>query len=154
MTVIARINVKPATLAGAAVDRSVILATIEELDAYVRALLDEHDVPIVYVAHPVSGDVGANIKAAFGWMEWLLRRWPRVAWIAPWIVDAHVLDDGDELDREAGLVRDEAVVGLVDALLLVGGRVSAGMERERAAALLAGAAAIDFTAAGARPPRL
>ena len=134
-------------------DRALVMDTVDELDGYLKSLIDQHETPVVYVAHPVSGDVPANIKAAFGWMSWLLRRWPRVAFIAPWIVDAHVLDDGDPLEREQGLRRDEAVVGLADAVLLVGGRVSVGMERERITALTAGGDAVDFTRAGASPPR-
>lgn len=142
----------PAFPEAVAVPCTITLSTVDELDAYFKSLVDRYPTPVVYVAHPVGGAVAANIKAAFGWMSWLLHRWPRVAFIAPWIVDAHVLDDGDPIDREAGLLRDEAVVSLADSILLVGGRVSVGMERERIAALHAGGDAVDFTRAGASPP--
>lgn len=133
-------------------DRALRMSTVDELDTYLRTLIDDYETPIVYVAHPVGGDVPANIKAAFGWMAWLLRRWPRVAFIAPWIVDAHVLDDGDPMEREDALRRCEATVAHAHALLLVGGRISAGMERERICALNSGGDAVDFTRAGASPP--
>lgn len=147
--IVGRINVRTPTL----VPGTVTATTVDELDAYFKSLLDRYETPVVYVAHPVAGAVAANIKSAFGWMEWLLHRWPRIAFMAPWVVEAHVLDDGDPLDREDALLRGEAIVSLVDAVLLVGGRVSVGMERERITVLKSGGDAVDFTRAGASPPR-
>lgn len=146
--IIGRINVRTPTL----VPGTVTVSTVDELDAYFKSLLDRYETPVVYVAHPVGGAVAANIKSGFAWMDWLWRRWPRVAFMAPWIVEAYVLDDSDSLDREDILLRGEAIVGLVDAVLLVGGRVSVGMERERITVLKSGGDAVDFTRAGASPP--
>jgi hypothetical protein len=135
-----------------AVPCTVTLSTVDELDAYFKSLLDRYETPVVYVAHPVAGAVAANIKAAYGWLEWLWRRWPRIAFMAPWIVEAHVHDDTDPDDREGALLRTEAIVSLADAVLLIGGRISVGMERERICALHSGGDAVDFTRAGANPP--
>jgi len=151
--VVGRIKVRPP----AQRQQEVVVETVDELDDYLRALLDRYETPVVYVAHPIGapgpGGVAANIKSLFGWMEWLLRRWPRIAFIAPYIVDAHVLDDADPIDRGDALVRCSAVVGLADAILAVGGRVSVGMEAERITCVQAGGDSVDFTRAGASPPR-
>jgi hypothetical protein len=55
-------------------------------------------------------------------------------------------------DRALGLARDEAVVARCDLLVLVGGRVSEGMARERAAAKSASRAVLDLTSLGEEPP--
>jgi hypothetical protein len=105
--------------------------------------------PVLYLAHPVGGDVDGNLARALRWLAWTRRTFDDVTIIAPWI--ASVLsgeDDSDPAQREAGLVDCEAVVQLCDAIVLVGGRISSGMERERAVA----SAVIDWTSAGAEPP--
>lgn len=128
---------------------------LEEVVALVESLAVERGgPPVVYVAHPVSGDVEANLTNATMWMAMLLRTYPHVAWVAPWILDAQVLDDADPEQREAGLVRDQAVVRRADALLLVGGRLSAGMAREVEAAHTGHVIVVDATALGYEVPHV
>lgn len=88
--------------------------------------------PVLYMAHPVSGDVKANIHRALNWLSWLRRSFPETTFIAPWIVGIMSgEDDADPAQREAGLVDCCAVVERCDGIVLVGGRVSTGMARER-----------------------
>lgn len=128
---------------------------------------------IIYVAHPLrplDHDVAirtgipdrimswaealrvetrANLDRALRWMAWLRRAFPRVTFIAPWI--EHALsgdDDTDPAQREKGLHDDCAVVERCDGLVLVGGRVSSGMQRESGSAQ----AVYDLTPLGNEPP--
>ena len=104
---------------------------------------------VLYMAHPLGGDVEGNLKRAMRWLQWLRRSFPETTFIAPWI--AAVLSGGDETDpkqREAGLIDDCAVVALLDGIVLVGGRVSPGMERESACH----AVVFDLTGLGDEPP--
>jgi hypothetical protein len=85
---------------------------------------------VVYLAHPVSGDVPGNLARAKRWVRWIESTYPDVAVVAPWIVACEIWDDADPAQREAGMMRDLAVIGRCDELWLVGGRLSAGMEIE------------------------
>jgi hypothetical protein len=65
------------------------------------------------------------------WLSWLRRSFPETTFVAPWI--AAVLsgeDDGDPKQREAGLVDADTLIPRVDGVVLCGGRISSGMERE------------------------
>lgn len=104
---------------------------------------------VLYMAHPLGGDVDGNLKRAMRWLHWLRRSFPETTFIAPWI--AAVLagaSEDDPAQREAGLVDDCAVVALLDGIVLVGGRVSTGMEREAACH----AVVFDLTELGSEPP--
>lgn len=90
-----------------------------------------------------------NLHRAMRWLMWLRRSFPGVTFIAPWIAAvAAGDDDADPAQREAGLVDAEALIPRLDGAVLVGGRVSSGMERERRSARLA----IDLTDLGEEPP--
>ena len=41
--------------------------------------------PIIYVAHPVSGDVKANCDKVLRWLRWLTEVDPSRIYIAPWV---------------------------------------------------------------------
>lgn len=105
---------------------------------------------VLYLAHPVSGDVAANVERGKRWLRWAQRVFSGCAVIAPWMQAIEVIgdDDANPEHRERGLRRDEAVVACCDGVILVGGRVSAGMARERAAARHV----IDLTLLGDEPP--
>lgn len=104
---------------------------------------------VLYLAHPVTGDVPGNLAKAKRWLRWAQTAFATCAVIAPWIAWIDLGDDdGDPAVRERGLQRDEAVVSRCDAILLVGGRVSTGMAREAKAAK----ATIDLTVLGEEPP--
>lgn len=104
---------------------------------------------VYYMAHPLGGDVDVNMKRAGRWLSWLRRTFPKVTFIAPWI--AAVMSgesDDDPAQREAGLVDAVAVVAVCDGVVMVGGRISSGMERERQAASWE----LDLTDLGDEPP--
>lgn len=108
---------------------------------------------VVYVAHPVAGDVQANLQRALRWLAYLSKRLPHSAVIAPWI--ANIMsgeDDGDPVQRARGLAHDVTVVKRCDVLVLVGGRISSGMAMERDAMIVAGGKVFDLTAMGDEPP--
>lgn len=104
---------------------------------------------VIYMCHPVAGNVDSNISRALRWLAWLRKSYPETTFIAPWI--AGILageDDDDPVQREAGLVDCEAVIALCDAVILVGGRISSGMARERSGSRRV----IDLTHMGEEPP--
>lgn len=107
---------------------------------------------VVYMAHPVAGDVEGNLRRARQWVRWLEHNYP-VAVVATWITECEIWDDGDPLQREAGMARNFAVIEKCDAVWLVGGRLSNGMAREREHALLFGRQVHDLLHLGQEPPR-
>ena len=103
---------------------------------------------IIYVAHPVSGDVKANCDKVLQWLRWLTAADPSRIYIAPWVgeVLAHLdLDPIPDDFYDRVLSDDEEVVSRCDGILLVGGRMSTGMTRELAAARRADKAVFDMT---------
>ena len=115
---------------------------------------------IIYVAHPVSGDVKANCDKVLEWLRWLTQVDPSRIYIAPWVgeVLAHLALDpipADFYDRV--LSDDEEVVQRLDGILLTGVGMSgpyrrpngllksSGMTREVAAAALAGGKVFDMS---------
>lgn len=115
--------------------------------------------PIIYVAHPVTGDVKANCDKVLRWLRFLTEVDPSRIYIAPWVgeVLAHLdLDPipADFYDRV--LSDDEEVVARLDGILLTGigeegpyrrpnGLMkSSGMTREVAASVLAGGDVFDM----------
>lgn len=108
---------------------------------------------VFYVAHPVSGDVDGNVKRALRWLRYLRKHDDGNAYIAPWI--AGIMcgeDDSDPVQRERALQDCEASAAKCDGIILVGGRVSSGMAREREAVINAGGKVMDLTGIGAEPP--
>lgn len=103
--------------------------------------------PIVYVAHPVSGDVRANCDKVIGWLRWLTRVDPSRIYIAPWLgeVLAHVdLDPITPDFYNRVLSDDEEVVARLDGIALFGGTMSNGMKREVAVAAMHGKQVFDL----------
>lgn len=115
--------------------------------------------PIIYVAHPVSGDVKANCDKVLKWLRWLTEVDPTRIYIAPWVgeVMAHLDQDpipADFYDRV--LSDDEEIVARLDGILLTGIGLdgpyyrpngfmkSTGMTREVAAAALSGGSIYDM----------
>ncbi len=109
---------------------------------------------VFYVAHPVSGDVDGNIKRALRWLRYLRHSDNANTYIVPWV--AGIMsgeDDNDPAAREAGLVDCETAAAKCDGIVLVGGRLSTGMAREKAAVVAAGGMVFDLTGMGIEPPR-
>lgn len=113
------------------------------------------NVNVWYLAHPVSGDVPANLARAGRWLRWLRLRCPHVTIIAPWLgpLLAGLENDSDPADRERGLRDCCAVVERCDGIILCGGRVSSGMQREVDALCAHGQGYVaDLTSLGDEPP--
>jgi hypothetical protein len=115
--------------------------------------------PIIYVAHPVTGDVKANCDKVLKWLRWLTEVDPTRIYIAPWVgeVLAHLDMDpipADFYDRV--LSDDEEIVARLDGIMLTGIGLSgayyrpnglmksSGMTREVAAAVLSGGEVYDL----------
>lgn len=135
--------------------------------------------PVFYVAHPVAPpcacpatspldqlQIACNVMRAKRWIRWLAER-ADVALCAPWIPYVETLPESPEW-RARGLLDDEAMAARCDGIILVGGRVSSGMERETRAVIAArwissgayldgdtdflATLAVDLTALGSEPP--
>ncbi len=111
---------------------------------------------LIYLAHPVSGDVPGNLARAKRWLKWACLSFPDDEVIAPWITECEIFDDADPEQREQGLQRCERVVERCHVLILVGGRISSGMQREADAARAARyrTRVIDLTHLGDEPPEV
>jgi len=106
---------------------------------------------VVYLAHPVSGDVAANLARARRWLRWIYDNFD-VAVVADWIVCCEVLDDSNPAHRAHGLAMDRTLVEICDEFWTVGGRVSTGMQSEERIALAANVIVRDLTWLGEEPP--
>ena len=100
---------------------------------------------IVYLAHPVAGDVESNLERAKRWMKWVETHHPSFAVIADWIIECQIWDDSNPEHRAAGFRRNLAIIERCDELWLVGPRVSSGMAKERDHALRFGLRVRDLT---------
>ena len=99
---------------------------------------------VIYMAHPVSGDIPGNLAEARRWVRALEELFD-VAVVASWITECEVWDDADPAERAAGLERDKAVIERCDELWLVGPRISTGMAVELTHARLHGVAVRNLT---------
>lgn len=107
---------------------------------------------LIYIAHPVSGDVAANLANAKQWLRWAHIEHPCCAPIAPWIPACEVFDDSDAQAREHGLLCDMAIIERCDELWLCGGIVSAGMRIEQEHAMRHRVIVRNLTGLGVKPP--
>lgn len=111
---------------------------------------------IAYLAHPVSRDVPGNLAKAKVWLQWLQKRYPDRAFIAPWIdwIEYCGDDDNDPVQRELGMECDFIVVSRCHEFWPVGGRMSAGMQREKNVAIINGVDICDQFLRCEVPPRI
>jgi hypothetical protein len=109
---------------------------------------------VLFMSHPVAGDVPANLARARRWYRWLQWAAPDCAIVCQWLTAIEVLgeNDADPVQRERGIRRSELVAQRCDGVLLVGGRVTEGLRREAAACVLGGGGVHDFTYLGDEPP--
>lgn len=113
--------------------------------------------PVVYLAHPVGAPtvdgIHANLARARRWYWWLRQQtdWSiSISWMAEVLA---CLEAGavETEERVRGLANCTAQVERCDAIVLCGGRVSAGMAIERDHAIANGVRVIDLTNRGEEP---
>lgn len=98
-------------------------------------------IPVVYVAHPLGAgpDRESNRKKASVWAAWIAKTF-RVAVVADWIILSGEWDESPE-NRDLGPKLDFALVELCHVVVMVGPRVSLGMQLEAGQAR----AVVDWT---------
>lgn len=115
-------------------------------------------ITVWYLAHPVGAadraGVAANLARAGRWLAWLLAHEPDTAVTAPWLATmlAGVQDDCNPEHRARGMRDNLAVASAMDGIVLVGGRISSGMQSELDAVTAAGGCVSDLTWLGEEPP--
>lgn len=107
---------------------------------------------VAYVAHPVAGDVERHLAQARRWLRWLIDTHPSIAFAIPWLPYVEVSDDTNPAHRIRGVEDDLAMLDRCDQLVLVGGRLSPGMELEVSRARHRGLPVIDYLHLGPLPP--
>jgi len=108
-------------------------------------------VRVIYLAHPVAGDVKANLASARRWIRWIVDNYTDIAICAPRIPYVESLRDECVQDRLRGTRDDLEILARCDEVWLVGDRVSSGMEAEKTVAMKLGKPILDLTGKGLGP---
>jgi len=86
---------------------------------------------IVYIAHPISGDVAGNLEKIGQIVREINLTERNVVPFAPYWLDCHALDDTIPAERERGIRNDqELITRCVDEVWCYGDRISNGMKAE------------------------
>lgn len=87
---------------------------------------------IVYIAHPISGDVAGNLNKICRIIRNINLTEPDILPFAHYVTDCHCLNDDIPEERERGIKNDIALLraGFIKELWLYGDRISNGMRAE------------------------
>lgn len=87
---------------------------------------------VVYIAHPISGDIKANINRILTIVREINIEQPDIIPFAHYIVDCQALDDDIPAERERGIKNDTELFKrkFIDELWLYGQKISKGMWAE------------------------
>lgn len=87
---------------------------------------------IVYIAHPVSGDVKNNIDKITKIVREINLTDSKTTPFAPYLADIMALDDAQIMERNRGMKNNKSILksGLVDEIHLYGNRITNGMLKE------------------------
>ncbi len=87
---------------------------------------------IVYIAHPISGDIEGNLQKIIEIVRVINLSEPDVLPFAHYWVDCHALNDNISEERDRGIKNDIALLkaGFINELWLFGDRISVGMKHE------------------------
>jgi len=87
---------------------------------------------IVYIAHPISGDIMGNTNRIIQIVHDINLTRLDVVPFAPYLVDVLAMDDNDPQQRSRGIENDIAILksGAVNELWIYGPKISGGMEAE------------------------
>ena len=93
---------------------------------------------IVYIAHPIGGDVVGNLEKITSIVRNINRTQPNIVPLVPYYADCLALDDTNPEERARGLQNGQAILksDAIDELWLFGDRISDGMLREICTAAL------------------
>jgi hypothetical protein len=94
---------------------------------------------IVYIAHPIAGDVAANLASIRTIVKYinLSPKYSTVVPFVPYYCDVVSMDDNVPTERERGLKNGQQIIsrpGMIDELWLCGKTISPGMKQEAFAA--------------------
>lgn len=84
---------------------------------------------LVYIAHPLRGDLELNLRMAARWVRWAAVE-KGVCPVAPYIAFCAALDDHSEEERKLGMELDLLILERCDELWLCGPHTSDGMKDE------------------------
>jgi hypothetical protein len=109
-------------------------------------------VRVLYLGHPVKGDVPGNVAKTKRWLKFLMDQLPGVAINCLWLpmIDCGNGANQEEIDR--ALRDDVEMARRCDGILLTGGVVSSGMAEERDGCNEEGGEVFDLTHLGSEPP--
>lgn len=87
---------------------------------------------VVYIAHPISGDVIDNLNKVLDIVKELRFDRKDIIPLAPYLISCVLLDDSIPEHRSAGIDYNRRILesGIVDELWLYGDRISNGMKEE------------------------
>ena len=95
---------------------------------------------IVYIAHPIGGDVEGNLAKLREVVRGINKHYSNIIPFVPYYSDVVSMDDNNPADRERGISNNLQVLssGVVDALWVIGDKVTKGMQSEIDTALMNG----------------
>lgn len=87
---------------------------------------------VVYICHPIGGDVENNIKKVIAICREVNLTEPDVIPFVPYLSDLYALDDSIQSERERGMKNGLSLLkkGFIDEIWLYGNRISNGMRAE------------------------
>ena len=87
---------------------------------------------IVYIAHPIGGDVAANVQKILAIVKHINMTMPDIVPFAPYIVDVLAMNDDVPLERERGIRNCFVILNseMVDQVWLYGHTITPGMKAE------------------------
>lgn len=87
---------------------------------------------IVYIAHPISGDIKGNLEKIMNIVRQINLEEPEVLPFAHYWLDCHALDDDNPEERKRGIKNDIELMtrGFIDEVRLYGDKISSGMRDE------------------------
>lgn len=105
---------------------------------------------IVYIAHPIGGNVKENLEDIVRILRAINLLTPvdvKIIPVVPYYSDILALDDGNPLERKRGIENGIALIetGVFDELWLTGEKISLGMKEEIKMFILMGKPVIDYT---------
>lgn len=108
---------------------------------------------IVYIAHPISGDIDANLADIARIIRIININaeenplFIEVVPCAPYYADCIALDDNKEYERRKGIFNGQTLIlsGVFDELWLTGDKISLGMQEEVKLFMAMGRTIVDYT---------